>query len=137
MAAAVGHTFPERTFYVDPVRVEEFVLAVGIAPEPGYRAEPGAPVPPGFLVYVTAYGADPVHEALEFDLLRTVFAGVDEEFFAPVRIGDKLIVRPQITGVTEKQGGSGRLTFAEITTDYLLDDGTVAVRERSHVVQRG
>jgi hypothetical protein len=137
MAPAVGHRFPESTFYVDPVRVEEFVLAIGVDPQPGYRAEIGAPVPPGFLVYVTTYGADPVHEVLEFDLLRTVFAGVEEEFLAPVRIGDELVVRPQVTKITEKTGGSGRLTFAEITTDYLLDDGTVAVRERSTVVQRG
>lgn len=137
MAPAVGHRFPESTFYVDPVRVEEFVLALGVDPQPGYRAEIGAPVPPGFLVYVTTYGADPVHQALEFDLLRTVFGGVDEEFFAPVRIGDELVVRPQVTNITEKTGGSGRLTFAEITTDYLLNDGTVAVRERSTVVQRG
>lgn len=137
MAVAVGHRFPGTTFYVDPVRVEEFVLALGIEPQPGYRAEVGAPVPPGFLMYVTTYGADPVHQALEFDLLRTVFAGVNEEFFVPVRIGDKLVVRPQITGIREKTGGSGRLTFAEITTDYLRDDGTLAVRERSSIVQRG
>ncbi|MFF5988778.1 FAS1-like dehydratase domain-containing protein [Prauserella flavalba] len=137
MAVVVGHRFPEREFYVDPVRVEEFVFALGVDPEPGYRAEIGAPVPPGFLMYVTTYGADPVHDALEFDLLRTVFGGVDEEFLAPVRLGDRLTVRPRISDITEKSGGSGRLTFVEVTTEYLLGDGTVAVRERSTIVQRG
>jgi acyl dehydratase len=137
MAVTTGHQFPEKEFYVDPVRVEEFVLALGIEPQPEYRAELGAPVPPGFLVYVTTYGAGSVHEALDLDLLRTVFGGVDEEFLAPVRIGDRLTVRPHVSGITEKSGSRGRLTFVDITTEYLLADGAVAVRERSTVVQRG
>jgi acyl dehydratase len=137
VAVVVGHRFPEREFYVDPVRVEEFVLALGVDPAPGYRAEPGAPIPPGFLMYVTTYGADPIHAALDLDLLRTVFGGTDEEFLAPVRVGDRLTVRPEITNIVEKTGGSGRLTFVEITTEYVRDDGAVAVRERSTVVQRG
>lgn len=137
MAVEVGHRFPEAQFYVDPVRVEEFVLALGVDPTPGYRAQVGAPVPPGFLMYVTTYGANPVHDALGLDMLRTVFGGTDEEFLAPLRVGDRVTVRPEITAVVEKEGGSGRLTFVEITVDYLGEDAAVAVRERSTVVQRG
>ena len=56
--------------------------------------------------------------------------------YHPVRVGDTLSVRPQITGVTEKDGRSGRLTFVELTTEYLRDDGTVVLVERSNTVQR-
>lgn len=137
MAAVVGHSFAIREFYVDPTRVEEFVFALGIDPVSGYQAEIGAPVPPGFLMYVTTYGAHSVHEALGLNLPRTVFGGMDEEFLAPVRVGDQLTVRPWISDFTEKSGGSGRLTFVEITTEYVRSDDRVAARERSTIVQRG
>jgi len=132
----VGDRFPEREFYVDPVRVEEFVLATGVVPEDGYAAEVGAAVPPGFLMYVTAYGAEPIHEALGFDMLRTVYGGTDIEQREPVCVGDRLIVRPWISGIREKTGASGRLTFAELTAEYLRD-GTVVAIERSNTVQKG
>lgn len=132
----VGARFPEREFYVDPVRVEEFVLATGVPPHEGYAAEVGAVVPPGFLMYVTAYGAEPIHEALGFDMLRTVYGGTDIEQRAPVCVGDRLIVRPWISGIREKTGASGRLTFAELTTEYLRDGTAVAI-ERSNTVQKG
>lgn len=137
MGVEVGHRFSEREFYVDPVRVEEYVLALGVEPEPGYSATVGAVVPPGFFMYVTTYGADAIHEVLGIDLLRTVYGGTDEEFLLPVRIGDRLTVRPQITGITEKTGQSGRLLFIEVTAEYARPDGPVAIRERSTMVCRG
>lgn len=137
MPRLIGQRFPEREFYVDPVRVEEYVIALGVDPEPGYRAELGAVVPPGFFMYVTTYGAELIHDALDFDMLRTVYGGSEVEQLQPVRVGDRLTVRPQITGVTEKDGRSGHLTFVELTTEYSREDGTVAIVERSNTVQRG
>ncbi len=136
MARQVGHRFPQRELTIDPVRVEEYVLALGIDPEPGYRAAPGAVVPPGFFMYVTTYGADQVHGELEFDMFRTVYGGSEVEYLHPVRVGDRLTVRPQISRVTEKDGKSGHLTFVELTTQYAREDGTVVVVERSNTVQR-
>jgi len=136
MAREVGHRFSPRPFTVDPVRVEEYVLALGVEPEPGYRAEHGAVVPPGFFMYVTSYGAGPVHDALGLDMLRTVYGGSEIEFLAPVRVGDRFTVAPWISNVVEKDGRSGHLTFVEITAEYTRDDGTLAVVERSNTVQR-
>lgn len=136
MAREIGQRFPERDFYVDPVRVEEYVLALGIEPEPGYRAEIGAAVPPGFFMYVTTYGAGPIHDALDFDMLRTVYGGTELEQHQPVRVGDRLTVRPRISGITEKNGRSGHLTFVELTTEYAREDGSVVLVERSNTVQR-
>jgi acyl dehydratase len=134
---AEGYRFPDATFTVDRGRVEEFVLALGLEPEPGWAPEVGAPVPPGFLMYVTTYGADPVHEALGLDMLRTVYGGTDLEFLGPVHVGDELTVRPQVTRVTEKAGRSGRLLLIERTVDYLDRGGALVVRERSTTAQRG
>lgn len=136
MTRQVGHRFPPREFTVDAVRVEEYVLALGVDPEPGYRAEAGAVVPLGFFMYVTAYGAGPVHDMLDFDMLRTVYGGSEVEYLHPVHVGDRLLVTPEISGVTEKDGRSGHLTFVELTTEYARADGTVVVVERSNTVQR-
>lgn len=137
MPVRVGHRLPAKQFTVDPVRVEEYVIALGVEPEPGYRPVVGAVVPPGFFMYVTTYGAGPIHDLLEFNMLRTVYGGTETDYHHPVRVGDRLTVTPQITGVTEKDGASGHLRFVEITTEYTREDGTVAVTERSNVVQRG
>jgi acyl dehydratase len=136
MNVAAGYRFSDKTFTVDPVRVEEFVLAVGVEPESGWVPQVGAPVPPGFLMYVTTYGAD-VHEVLGLDMLRTVYGGTDLEFLGPVHVGDVLTVRPQVTRITEKTGRSGRLLLVELTVEYLDRGGAVVVRERSTTAQRG
>jgi hypothetical protein len=137
MTVAEGYRFPDKTFTVDPGRVEEFVLALGVEPEDGWAPREGAPVPPGFLMYVTTYGADAIHDVLELDMLRTVYGGTDADFRGPVRIGDTLTVRPQVTRVTEKEGRGGRLLLIELTVDYLDGGGVVVVRERSTTAQRG
>lgn len=137
MTAVEGFRFPDRTFTVDPGRVEEFVLAVGIEPEPGWSPRPGSPIPLGFFMYVTTYGAEAIHDALELDMPRTVFGGTDAEFLRPVRIGDTLVARPQVTGVTRRTGKQGALLLIELTVEYLDTAGNVVVRERSTTIQRG
>jgi N-terminal half of MaoC dehydratase len=137
VTAAEGFRFPDRTFTVDPSRVEEFVLALGAEPEPGWSPRPGSLVPPGFLMYVTTYGAERIHDALGLDMLRTVFGGSDAEFLGPVRVGDTLLVRPQVTRVTRKNGQQGPLLLIELTVEYLGPSGQVVARERSTTIQRG
>lgn len=137
MGVQVGHRFQESTFTVDPARVEEFVTALGVEPATGYEPKTGAPVPPGFLMYVTAYGSEPVHEALGVNMLRTLYGGARLEFLKPIRVGDELRVRPVVSDITEKTGSRGTLTFYEVTCEYLLEDGSVALRERSFTIERG
>lgn len=131
-----GEAFPEKEFMVDPTRVEEFLLALGLAPEPGYRPVPGVPVPLGFLMYVSAYGPEEVHGSLGVDFKRALYGGSEFEVLVPVRVGDRLKVRPRVAGSYEKRGSSGLLRFWEVITDYVLADGRLAVRERSTVVVR-
>lgn len=137
MAIEVGYTFPQKTFVVEAHRVEEYVAALGVSPEEGWEPGVGQPVPLGFFMYVTAYGAEDVHDYLDFDLLRTVYGGTDAEFLEPVRIGDVFTVSPVISSLVVKESKGGTLTFAEITCEYVNADGKVAVRERSNTVERG
>lgn len=137
MGINVGHIFPRKTFTVEPHRVEEFVIALGIEPEPGWKPTKGNPVPMGFFMYVTTYGADEVHGMLGFDLLRTVYGGTDAEYLAPVHVGDVFSVSPVISSLVVKETKNGKLTFAELTCEYINADGVVAVREKSTTVERG
>ncbi|AXV06698.1 hypothetical protein DVS28_a2013 [Euzebya pacifica] len=137
MVREVGYAFPPSTFEVTAARVEEFVLALGVAPEDGWVARDGAPVPQGFLMYVTTYGAHPVHDAMEIDFMKAMYGGAEVELHAPVHVGDVLDVQPVVSDVRTKTGRNGTLTFVELTTDYTASDGTLAVRERSTTIQRG
>lgn len=137
MGVEVGYRFPKRTFTVEPHRVEEFVIALGVEPHPGWTPTKGNAVPPGFLMYVITYGADEVHGKLNFDPLRTVYGGTDSEYFAPVNVGDVLSVAPMISSLKVKETKNGKLTFAELTCEYINADGIIAVREKSTTVERG
>lgn len=137
MSVDIGYEFPERSFYADPVRVAEYVIALGVEPQPGYRAEKGATLPPGFLMYVTTYGAEPVNQALGVGFTDVLFGSAHYDYPGTVRVGDTVVVRPRITGRTSKRGSSGQLTFWELTCDYLSATGELLVRERSGIVQKG
>ncbi|MGK2956214.1 MAG: FAS1-like dehydratase domain-containing protein [Solirubrobacterales bacterium] len=137
MGVTVGYRFPTRTIEIEPTRVDEYVHALGVAPELDWKPDVGAVLPPGFLMYVTTYGADVVHDAFDIDFQRAVYGGMDTEFFHQVHIGDTLSISAEVSGVTTKEVRSGLLTFYELTCEYRLPDGTLAVRERSTTIQRG
>lgn len=136
MGIEVGHVFPKKTFVVEPHRVAEYVTALGVPPENGWSPEVGQAVPLGFFMYVTSYGAEDVHDYLDFDLLNTVYGGTDAEFLETVRIGDVLTVAPVVSSLTVKESKGKKLTFAEITCEYINERGRVAVRERSNTVEK-
>jgi hypothetical protein len=136
MAIEVGHVFPKKTFVVAPHRVAEYVTALGVTPEDNWTPEIGQAVPLGFFMYVTSYGADDVHDYLNFNLLNTVYGGTDAEFLEPVCIGDVLTVYPVISSLTVKESKGKTLTFAEITCEYVNEHGRIAVIERSNTVEK-
>lgn len=135
---AVGHEFPATRFRIDPTKVQEFLRAVGVDPSDGYVAEHGAPVPLGYLMYVVAYGAEPVHDALQMDMLKSVYGGAEYDLREPVHVGDEVEVRTRVSGETTKEGSSGHLTIYELTTEYVRpEDQAVLLVETSTTVERG
>ena len=73
----------------------------------------------------------------EIDFMKAMYGGADIEEYAPIRVGDVLDVRPVVSSVVTKDGRNGPLTFVELTTDYITEDGTLAMRERSTTIQKG
>lgn len=133
-----GHEFPTTRFRIDATKVREFIRAVGVQPREGYVVQAGAPVPLGYLMYVVTYGAEPVHDALQMDMLKSVYGGAEYDLREPVHVGDEIEVQTLVSGATSKEGSTGRLTIYELTTKYVRpEDQTVLLVETSTTVERG
>ena len=135
MGATIGFRFPEQSVYLDPTRIEEYVTALGIAPEPDWECTVGQPVPPGFLMYVTTYGADPVHGEFDIDFRNTVYGGMRCEFRRAARIGETLRVSPFVSDVAIKTTRSKTLTFIEVTCQYFDEADELVATESSSTIQ--
>lgn len=136
MAVEVGHRFPPKAFYLDPTRVEEYVLALGIEPQPGWAPSPGQPLPAGFLMYVTTYGAEPVHAAFDLPWQMALYGGSRYTYHAPLQVGETIGVAPSVAGRRVAGPEDSPLTFWELRIDYTDSGGRLAVVEHSTTIAR-
>lgn len=136
MAVDVGYKFPPKTFHLDPTRVEEYVLALGVAPEPDWSPRPGAAIPPGLLMYVTTYGAEDVHAAFDLPWRSALYGGSRYDYRKQVRVGGTLGVAPVVSGRSTSGPPEAELTLWELRVDYTDATGEVAVVEHSTTIAR-
>jgi 3-methylfumaryl-CoA hydratase len=68
-------------------------------------------------------------------LPRRMWAASKVEFIAPLRPGQSIMRSSRVASITEKQGGTGKLVFAEIAHET-RGDGALAVREIQSIVFR-
>ena len=68
-------------------------------------------------------------------LPRRMWAASKVEFLAPLRPGQSIMRSSRVASITEKQGGSGKLVFAEVAHET-HGDGALAVREIQSIVFR-
>jgi 3-methylfumaryl-CoA hydratase len=68
-------------------------------------------------------------------LPRRMWAASKVEFLAPLRPGQSVMRSSRVASITEKQGGSGKLVFAEVAHET-HGDGALAVREIQSIVFR-
>ena len=68
-------------------------------------------------------------------LPRRMWAASKVEFLAPLRPGQSVMRTSRIVSITEKQGGSGKLVFAEVAHET-SGDGALCVRETQSIVFR-
>jgi 3-methylfumaryl-CoA hydratase len=102
---------------------------------------PGAPVPPFWIAILfddaqpqSRLGADGHPEKGEFlppvPLPRRMLAGRRMNYASPLRIGQKLTRRSEITAITPKEGRSGKLCFVTVLHTVTGPDGVVATEEQ-------
>lgn len=130
-----GHKLPEVTFKVTGTKVSEFLTALGLTSDPRQEPADGDEIPPGFLMYVTSYGADPVHDLLEMDFRRAVYGGAKIDYHQPVLVGDELTLALEIEAITSRESRSGPLHIATVLCEYRRSGDLVAT-ERSSIVER-
>ena len=68
-------------------------------------------------------------------LPRRMWAASKVEFLAPLLPGQSVMRRSRVASITEKQGGTGKLVFAEVAHET-HGDGELAVRETQSIVFR-
>jgi acyl dehydratase len=120
-----------RALVVDRTRVDEFLMAAGELPVATDSTASGTAVPPGYLFYVSAFGADTLHEEAGISFDRGLFAGLRVHTVRPVHVGDELTVRASVGKQRTVANGS---TFIEINCQYDRD-GEVVLRETSTVAR--
>lgn len=67
------------------------------------------------------------------ELPRRMYAGEDTEFLRPLRYGQPVVQRTSLGSLVEKQGRNGRLVFADLVREFLVD-GEPAIRSTWHDV---
>lgn len=67
------------------------------------------------------------------ELPRRMYAGEDTEFLRPLRYGEAVEQRTSLGSLVEKQGRNGRLVFADLVREFVVDD-EVAIRSTWHDV---
>lgn len=102
--------------------------------------------PPGFFGWPTRWSGtfpgissmvEPLMAPLtEAGLGRILDAGIEYEFFIPVRAGDVLAALPRITHITERETKGVRMVFSVIETTYTNQGGQLAARARQTFISR-
>lgn len=110
----VGFSLPKFTVTIAPERLADFALAIG---ENGVASEL-ALAPPTFLKLIEGEGGSSrrILEELEVDLRRVLHAEQQFEYYAPLRVGDSVMVERRVAEIYEKKGGE--MEFIVIETDF-------------------
>lgn len=146
--AVKGRELPAVSFPVDRSKLMELGRSF-FDPDPAWhdleaaRAAgfPDVPTPPTVTTLVDhwrAGGALETAAAIGADLARLLHGEAAWEYHTPVRIGDTLTATGVITDVTRREGKrGGTMTLVTIQTDFVNQDGVLAVRRRDTLIETG
>jgi acyl dehydratase len=134
----LGKEFVLGTFQVTEDRILAFAQAVGetspqyVNPEAAQKTASGGLIAPP--IFYDAFRADqPPDPKVRFGKV-SFNAGQRCEFYSPMRPGDTITLKAQITDVYEKTGRTGKMVFIIRQTTYENQNGEkVAVVEQSQV----
>ncbi len=63
-------------------------------------------------------------------------AGIEYEFFGPVRLGDTIATCSRIKDIVEREGKTGKMAFVIIETTYTNQNGDLVAKARATSIQR-
>ena len=129
LRARIGVAGPSTEAVVEAGHVRRFAEAIGDA-NPRWAKE----APPTFLVALAPASLH-LAEAEEYGK-GWLNGGNRFEYFAPVRIGDRITASGRVAEVYEKPGSSGNLLFIVFETDYVNQDRVLVARLRGTAIRR-
>ena len=71
-----------------------------------------------------------------YSMVAAIDAGIEYEFFCPVRAGDTLVASSRILDISERQGKTGKTVFTIIETNYTNQSGDLVAKSRWASIQR-
>jgi acyl dehydratase len=103
----------------------------------------GVIAPPGFFGWTKQVSAatievmGPVFAAVfNAGLVRILDAGIDYEFFLPVRAGEVLTWWAKFADAAEREGRSGQMVFLTMELSYMNQNGDLVARARQTFLAR-
>ena len=67
---------------------------------------------------------------------RLVDAGIEYDFFHPVRAGDTLTALPRIMSISERESKGGKLLLSIVETAYTNQNGELVAKARQTLIHR-
>ena len=129
LRARIGVAGAPTQAVVEAGHVKRFAEAIGDA-NPRWAEE----APPTFLVALAPASLH-LAEAEEYGK-GWLNGGNRFDYFAPVRIGDRITATGRVAEVYEKSGSSGNLLFIVFETDYVNQDKVLVARLRGTAIRR-
>lgn len=125
-----GYVFPPFAVRPDKALAEKLLRGQGAAADL-------ETVPPTYMIFLRGEtrGAN-LFEALGIDRKRALHGGQRYEWYKPVAWDEDLTVTATVETITEKQGRSGKIWFADVALDYARADGTRVLREITRLIER-
>jgi hypothetical protein len=125
----IGVDGPPVTALVEAGHVRRFAQAIG-DPNPRWTKE----APPTFLVALAPVSLH-LDEAEQYGR-GWLNGGNRFEYFAPVRIGDRITAIGRVVDVYDKAGSTGNLLFIVFETDFSNQRGALVARLRGTAIRR-
>ena len=84
---------------------------------------------------VSDLGAILFGEAAKAGYFRAINAGMEAEYFLPVRPGDTLVMSGEIVGMEEKEGKKGgKMLFSTIENTIVNQNGDIVAKQRLNTI---
>lgn len=135
MGALVGTVVDRVAFTVEQGKVLELATATG-ATDPAHRDEGLATATH---VVVAAHHRDQQAfvDALGLDITRVVVGSVSWDYARPLRVGDELVGTRTVVADEIRAGRRATNRLVTLETEYADRAGSVVVRQREVLVERG
>ena len=156
LSRLIGKAEDVRVFEVEKEPIRRFADAVGdqnplyLDEEYARNSRYGSIIaPPGFMS--SPWFSQPKSGAPSFDIREElspalvkagytnpspIDAGIEYEFFRPIRAGDTLVSISMIKEIIEREGKTGKMAFTITETTYTNQHGDVVAKARATMIQR-